>query len=218
MTSIESHPATSESQTGGSATPEGFPIPGGSHEGFRAPEAGVAESAGTSEGASAMLRAVLAEKNVSAAWERVRKNHGTAGVDGVTVGLAARKFPAVWREVHDAVLAGTWKARPLRRVEIPKANGKARRLGIPCVMDRVLHTAIAQALSPRWEPRFSPHSFGYRPGKGARDAVRMAQKLINGGLPWVLDLDIENFFDSIEFAGAAPRVTQQFPQGGNGHG
>lgn len=157
-----------------------------------------AHSAEDDNDQSSILREVLADDNIAAAWDRVRANKGGAGVDGITVGLAARNFGALWAEVRESLKSGTWGCRALRLVEIPKSDGRIRTLGIPCVMDRVVQTAIVQILSGSWEKRFSIDSYGYRKGKGTRDAVKAAQRRINNGYPWIVKLDIADFFDSID--------------------
>lgn len=144
------------------------------------------------------LETTLAPERLAAAWDRVRANGGAPGQDGQTV----RDFAAA-QEAHlfllrAEVLAGEWHPRPVRVVEIPKPGGGLRRLGIPTVADRVIHQALAQALSPLWEPNFSASSFAYRPGRGAHDAVHHLCRAMRDGCGWAADLDIEKFFDSVD--------------------
>ena len=143
------------------------------------------------------MEAVLEPANVSAAWQRVRHNRGCAGVDGVTITELDPVFEHSWAVVRTALLNGTYHPQPLRRVRIPKPSGGVRLLGVPCVLDRVVHQAAAQVLSKRWEPRFSSRSFAYRPGRGPHDAVNFFLQETSPASAWVLHFDVEDFFDSV---------------------
>ncbi len=137
--------------------------------------------------------------NVAAAWDRVRRNRGSAGVDGVTVAhLAGDRFGVEWRRTRHGLLHGSYEPRPVLRCPVRKTGGGMRWLGIPTVIDRVILQAMAQALMRHWEPTFSRRSFGYRPGRSARQAVGVARREIQSGKSWVVDLDIEKFFDSVD--------------------
>jgi len=143
------------------------------------------------------LEDMLGGDNIQSAWHRVRRNRGCAGVDGVTTEELEPAFSEQWRRAEILLRSGAYRPQPLLRVRIPKPSGGERLLGIPTVMDRVVQQALAQILSPCWEPRFSPRSFAYRPGRGPHDALKAFEGAVNRGSSWVLHLDIENFFDSV---------------------
>jgi group II intron reverse transcriptase/maturase len=131
------------------------------------------------------------------AWKRIRANQGGPGVDGVTV----EQFPAWMAERRDAVLRalgeGTYEPSPVLRVEIPKPNGGVRTLGVPTVLDRVIQQAIVIVLTPILDPGFSEASYGFRPGRSAHQAVRRARDFVEQGFRWVVDIDLEQFFDRV---------------------
>lgn len=143
------------------------------------------------------LEDVLAAENLNEAWARVKANAGAAGVDGRTVAQTC----ALLREHKDELLAelrsGRYRPEAVKAVDIPKANGGVRRLGIPTVLDRLIQQAVHQQLVPLWEPEFSEHSYGFRPGRSAHDAVRAAQDHIRAGKSHVVDLDLKAFFDHV---------------------
>jgi len=143
------------------------------------------------------LETLLTPKNAEAAWDRVRRNHGCPGVDGVSIEELEPHFDQQWLQTSRAMISGDYRPQPLLRVRIPKPTGGERLLGIPSVLDRVVQQATTQVLSPCWEPRFSPRSFAYRPGRGTRDALAAVERGLAHGAPWVLHLDIESFFDSV---------------------
>ena len=124
-------------------------------------------------------------------------NGGSGGVDGMSV----KDLPKYWelrgRELKGLILTGKYKPAPVRRVEIPKDNGKTRKLGIPTAVDRVIQQAIAQVLGPMYEPQFSAGSFGFRPGRSAHDALRRAQEILNDGYEYAVGIDLEKFFDTV---------------------
>jgi RNA-directed DNA polymerase len=129
------------------------------------------------------------------ALKRVESNKGAAGVDGMEVQDLRDFLKEHWLEVREALESGTYRPSPVRRVEIPKPDGGVRQLGIPTVLDRLIQQAIAQVLTPMFEPGFSPHSYGFRPGRSAHQAVQQAQAYIREGYDWVVDIDLEKFFD-----------------------
>jgi len=129
------------------------------------------------------------------ALQRVEGNQGGAGVDGMKVEELRAYLKAHWMEVRAALESGEYQPSPVRRVEIPKPDGGVRQLGIPTVLDRLLQQAVAQVLTPQFEAVFSPHSYGFRPGRSAHDAVRQAQGYVAEGYAWVVDIDLEKFFD-----------------------
>ena len=147
---------------------------------------------------SVLLQSVLAVENVRRAWDKVRGNGGAPGCDRQTIAELAPRFEKAWAETRERILKGVYRTKPVRQVKVPKADGGVRVLGIPTVMDRVVQQAVAQTLAPLWEPHFSPHSYAYRPGRGAHDAVAAVQRALNAGGVWAADLDIERFFDSID--------------------
>jgi RNA-directed DNA polymerase len=133
--------------------------------------------------------------NLLQAWDRVRSNGGAAGVDGLTIEQAGERLRTLWPTIRDRLLQGTYRPQPVRRVEIPKPDGGVRLLGIPTVLDRLIQQAILQVLDPQWDPTFSESSFGFRPHRSAHQAVAQAQAFIIEGYDWVVDLDLEKFFD-----------------------
>ena len=148
-------------------------------------------------GASALMERVLAPANLKAALARVRKNKGSPGVDGMSVEDLPGYLREHWKRLRSELLEGTFQPQPIRRVEIPKPGGGKRQLGIPTVLDRFIQQALLQGLQPDIDPGFSAHSFGFRPGRSAHDAVRQAQRYVQGGLRWVVDVDLEKFFDRV---------------------
>lgn len=154
------------------------------------------------------LANVLSQDVGRSAFDKVRSNHGAPGCDGVTIEELEPVFDAQWEILGHAIRAGVYCPRPLRRVEIPKADGGVRKLGIPSVMDRVLQQALTQAITPLFEPRFSPHSFAYRPGRCTIDAVKSLQETLrtNDSLS-ALHLDIRAFFDSVDHSLVRERLS-----------
>lgn len=144
-----------------------------------------------------MLESVLAKENLNAAWLQVKANAGAAGVDGLSVERSRVYITEHWQPIETALLAGRYQPEAVRAVEIPKASGGVRTLGIPTVLDRLIQQAIHQQLSPVWEPDFSDSSYGFRPGRSAHDAVRTAQGFIKAGKSWVIDIDLKSFFDRV---------------------
>jgi RNA-directed DNA polymerase len=144
-----------------------------------------------------LMEAVVATANVRTAWQRVKSNGGAAGVDGVTVEeFVARARPA-WENVRASLLDGTYQPQPVRRVEIPKRNGGKRPLGIPTVNDRLIQQSVQQVLTPVFDPTFSESSYGFRPKRSAHEAVRRVRQLIDEGHRFIVDIDIEKFFDTV---------------------
>jgi group II intron reverse transcriptase/maturase len=127
----------------------------------------------------------------------VKKNKGSPGIDGMTVGELPDYLRAHWHELREHLLAGTYQPAPVRRHLIPKGNGGTRELGIPTVLDRFIQQALLQVLQPKFDPSFSEHSHGFRPGRRAHDAVCEARRLVRDGRRWVVDVDLEKFFDRV---------------------
>jgi RNA-directed DNA polymerase len=144
-----------------------------------------------------LMEEVVSQENFRRALEAVKRNRGAAGIDGMKTTQLEGHLKQHWSKIRSKLLAGTYAVTPVRRVEIPKPNGGVRRLGIPTVLDRFIQQLLLQALTPIWEPRFSEHSWGFRPGRSAHDAVRQAREYVAGGKDWLVDLDIEQFFDRV---------------------
>jgi len=152
--------------------------------------------------------AIFARENMQTALKRVESNKGAAGVDGMEVSELRGYLKEHWLEVREALERGKYRPSPVRRVEIPKPDGGVRQLGIPTVLDRFIQQAIAQVLTPMFEAVFSPHSYGFRPGRSAHQAVQQAQAYIAEGNEWVVDIDIEKFFDRVNHDMLVARVAR----------
>jgi len=145
----------------------------------------------------ALLVRVLERGNMQRALKQVRRNKGAPGIDGMTVDDLPDYLRRHWPAVRAQLLSGSYRPRPVRRVEIPKPDGKTRYLGIPTVLDRFIQQAIAQVISAQWEPHFHRHSYGFRPRRSAHQAVRHVQAGIRQGWSWVVDMDLQAFFDRV---------------------
>ena len=143
------------------------------------------------------MEEVVSPDNATVAWRAVKRNGGAPGIDGMTTEQLRDHVRAHWETIHAKLLAGTYVPSPVRRVEIPKPNGGTRLLGIPTVLDRWIQQMLLQVLQRIFDPLFSPHSHGFRPGRSAHDAVRAAQGYIQAGKDWVVDMDITKFFDRV---------------------
>jgi group II intron reverse transcriptase/maturase len=148
-------------------------------------------------GSDRLMEEVVARGNVRAALARVRENRGSPGVDGMTVEELPKYLMEHWQEVRAQLLSGTYQPKPVLRREIPKRDGGVRELGIPCGLDRLIQQAILQVLQPQFDLGFSEHSYGLRPGRSAHDAVLTAQRYVREGRRWVVDVDLEKFFDRV---------------------
>ncbi len=160
-------------------------------------EAGSARHDQEGSGRGDLLRQALARENVVVAWTRVKANRGSAGVDGLSIDDTADYLKTHWPRIRADLLAGRYRPQPVRRVQIPKSNGGMRELGIPTVTDRLIQQALLQVLQPRIDPTFSEHSYGFRPGRRAHDAVLQAQRYVQDGYRVVVDVDLEKFFDRV---------------------
>ena len=156
-----------------------------------------------------LLSAVLARPNMQKAYARVRRNKGAAGIDGVKVSDLKAYLKCHWFEHKEALLNGTYHPQPVLKVEIPKSGGGVRQLGIPTVLDRLIQQALHQVLSPVFEPGFSESSYGFRPGRNAGQAVLQARQYAESGRRWVVDIDLEKFFDRINHDIVMSRVARQ---------
>jgi len=148
-------------------------------------------------GASGLMEAALTRSSLQAALKRVRKNKGSPGIDGMTVDDLPDHLRVHWPSLREQLLAGTYQPQPVRRHVIPKSGGGERKLGIPTVLDRFIQQALLQVLQPRFDPSFSQHSHGFRPRRSAHDAVREAKRYVQQGRRWVVDVDLEAFFDRV---------------------
>jgi len=144
-----------------------------------------------------LMEEVCEWKNCEQALARVKSNKGSAGIDGMTVEQLANYLRKHWPTIRQQLLSGTYKPQPVKRVEIPKPEGGMRQLGIPTVLDRFIQQAVLQVLQRSWDQTFSAQSYGFRPGRSAHQAVTKAQQYIAEGHRWVVDLDLEKFFDRV---------------------
>src|SRR4051812_8859663 len=156
-----------------------------------------------------LMEEVCERDNLEGAWHRVRSNQGSPGVDGRTIDETRDYLREHWPSIREQLLKGTYKPQPVRRVEIAKPDGGVRKLGIPTVLDRLIQQAILQVLQGRWDPTFSEHSYGFRPGRSAHQAVAQAQSLIAEGFEWVVDIDLEKFFDRVHHDILMARVARR---------
>jgi len=155
-----------------------------------------------------LMEAAVTDENYQLALGAVKRNHGAAGIDRMTTGQLEPHLQANWWILKDKLLKGTYVPSPVRRVEIPKPSGGTRTLGIPTVQDRFIQQLLLQVLTPIFDPQFSEHSYGFRPGRSAQDAVRAAQQYAQGGKEWVVDLDITKFFDHVNHDILMGRIAQ----------
>src|SRR6266851_8819950 len=178
---------------------------------FSATPAGEAREAGRGEtesrlttraperpaGTTRLMEEICDRENLKEALRRVKANKGSAGIDGITVNQLDNYLEQHWSATREQLLSGTYKPKPVKRVEIPKPDGGVRKLGIPTVLDRLIQQAVLQVLQRRWDRTFSEHSYGFRPQRSAHQAVQAAQQYIAEGYRWVVDLDLEKFFDRV---------------------
>src|SRR5579863_2108985 len=156
-----------------------------------------------------LMEEVCGRANCKQALARVRANKGSAGVDGMTVQQLPEYLKQHWPVIREQLLRGTYKPQPVKRVEIPKPDGGIRKLGIPTVLDRFIQQAVMQVLQRRWDRTFSEHSYGFRPGRSAHQAVEQAQKYIAEGYRWVVDLDLEKFFDRVNHDRLMAKIAEE---------
>ncbi|OGU04263.1 MAG: group II intron reverse transcriptase/maturase [Gemmatimonadetes bacterium RBG_16_66_8] len=164
----------------------------------RSGEAGRAAQGQERSGSHAwLMEQVVARENAIGAFHRVRRNKGSPGIDGMTVKALGPYLREQWPALREALLAGRYRPNAVKRQLIPKSRGGMRQLGIPTVLDRFVQQLLLQVLQPIFDPTFSEHSHGFRPGRRAHDAVREAQRYIQEGRRWVVDVDLEKFFDRV---------------------
>lgn len=155
-----------------------------------------------------LIERMLKGGNILSALEAVERNGGAAGMDGMQTEQLRPYLRERWATIKEQLLNGTYRPRPVLRVDIPKPGGGTRMLGIPTVLDRCIQQAILQILSPLWEPRFSPHSYGFRPERSAAQAIKAAQENVRMGKRWVVDMDLEKFFDRVNHDVLMARVAR----------
>jgi RNA-directed DNA polymerase len=175
----------------------------------RGAELGAATCGRTKSEDRLLMEQVVERSNLAQAYQRVVKNKGAPGIDEVSVSEFKDWLKRHWPSVKRALLEGRYLPRPVRRVDIPKPSGGMRMLGVPTVVDRLIQQALHQVLQPLFEPTFSDGSFGFRPGRGAHQAVRKAQGYIREGKRWVVDIDLEKFFDRVNHDVLMARVARQ---------
>lgn len=159
-------------------------------------------------GASDLMERALSPENRKKALARVRRNKGSPGMDGMETEALPAYLDAHWNRLESELLAGRYQPQPVKRVEIPKPGGGMRQLGIPTVLDRFIQQALLQALQPQIDPSFSSQSYGFRPGRSAHDAICQAQRYIQEGRRWVVDVDLEKFFDRVNHDMLMARVAR----------
>jgi RNA-directed DNA polymerase len=144
-----------------------------------------------------LMERILERENMLRAFRKVKSNRGSPGVDGMTVNELPEYLKEHWPQIRGELLEGKYRPAPVRRVEIPKPGGGRRKLGIPTVLDRMIQQAMLQILQREWDPTFSDSSFGFRPGRSTHQAVGRAQEYLRAGYSWVVDIDLEKFFDRV---------------------
>ncbi len=172
-------------------------------------QADTARAGETGDGAVVSMEEVVRRENVTAAYQRVVRNGGAPGVDGVTVDELKGYCQAHWERIRQELLEGLYQPQAVRKVEIPKPEGGRRLLGIPTVLDRMIQQAVLQILQPFFDPTFSDDSYGFRPKRSAHQVVKRAQEHILAGYDWVVDLDLERFFDRVNHDVLMARVARR---------
>ena len=152
------------------------------------------------------MEEVCNRENLERAWKRVRRNKGSPGVDGMTIDDAKDYLREHWPSIRSQLLAGTYQPQPVKRVEIPKPDGGVRKLGVPCVVDRLIQQALLQVLQQRWDPTFSEHSYGFRPGRSSHQAVAQAQRYVAAGYSVVVEPRSRKISDRVNHDGLMARV------------
>lgn len=147
--------------------------------------------------ANGLLEEIVSRENLNRAYKRVKRNNGAGGVDGMGVDELLQYLKDNGEGIRESIVAGKYQPQPVRRVEIPKDNGKKRKLGIPTAVDRVIQQAIAQVLTPIYEPKFAETSYGFRPKRSAHEALLKSKEYLEAGKVWTVDMDLEKFFDTV---------------------
>ena len=143
------------------------------------------------------MNQILSRENMKMAYKKVKANKGAGGIDGISIEDVNKYLKENWIDIKTKILKRKYKPQPVLRVEIPKPNGGVRNLGIPTVVDRIIEQAIAQVLTPMFEPQFSEHSYGFRPGRRAQQAIVELLEYLNDGYTYIVDIDLEKFFDNV---------------------
>jgi RNA-directed DNA polymerase len=156
---------------------------------------------------------VIRPTTLDVAWQQVARNKGAAGVDGQSIERFAAQAERHLQELHDSLKDGSYRPHPIKRVEIPKSDGRTRPLGIPTVKDRIVQTALKMVIEPIFEAQFRPGSFGFRPGRGCKAALREVDRLVKDGSTWVVDADLQGYFDSIPHDRLMARVAASISDG-----
>ena len=175
----------------------------------RSGEARPAAQTDERSGDGGLMERVVGRDNLLAALKRVRKNKGSPGIDGMRVEELLPYLRGEWERIRAELLEGSYRPSAVRKHEIPKSGGGVRQLGIPTVLDRFIQQAILQVLQPIFDPTFSEHSYGFRPGRRAHDAVCQAQRYVQAGRRWVVDVDLEKFFDRVNHDVLMSRVAKR---------
>ncbi len=156
-----------------------------------------------------LMEEICERENLKEAWKRVQANRGSPGIDGITIAQMPGFLRQHWSRIGEQLLSGTYQPQPVKRVEIPKPGGGVRKLGVPSMIDRLIQQAVLQVLQKRWDSTFSEHSYGFRPGRSAHQAVAQAQTYIVDGYDWVVDIDLEKFFDRVNHDRLMDRVAKR---------
>jgi RNA-directed DNA polymerase len=170
----------------------------------------------TAEGPSEdedLMEQVVERDNLVRALKQVQSNGGSPGLDGMTVEELAPYLKEHWPRLKQALLEGTYQPQPVKRVEVPKPQGGVRKLGVPTVVDRFIQQAVMPVLQAQWDPTFSDSSFGFRPGRNAHQAVKRAQSYLKEGYTWVVDMDLEKFFDRVNHDKVMSEVSKRVQDG-----
>ena len=177
------------------------------------PNGGVVYGRGVEEQFSKdqLLERIVSTENVGRAWKQVRSNKGASGIDNITVEDFPLTFRECWPEIRSTILEGTYTPSAVKRVEIPKPDGSKRPLGIPTVLDRLIQQAIAQVMTPIFDPVFSESSCGFRPGRSAHNGVKQVKRFIKQGFRVAVDMDLSKFFDTVNHDVLMERVSRRIP-------
>ena len=157
------------------------------------------------------MEAICSRGNLWKALKQVQANKGSAGMDGMTVKQLSGYLVKQWPAIREQLLQGTYKPQPVKRAEIPKPDGGVRKLGIPTALDRFIQQAVMQVLQGPWDRTFSPQSYGFRPGRSAHQAVAAAQQHVAEGYRWVVDIDLEKFFDRVNHDRLMTKISETMP-------
>ena len=156
-----------------------------------------------------LMEEVCQRENLQKALQRVRQNRGNPGIDGMTVDDLSDYLRDHWPNIREQLLRGSYQPQPVKRVEIPKQGGGVRKLGIPTVLDRFIQQSVLQVLQRYWDRTFSEHSYGFRPGRSAHHAIALSQRYVDEGYRWVVDIDLERFFDRVNHDKLMGRLAQR---------